>query len=121
LNEVLDGDPGNESEAMSCYQGQPSACGDGRRIRTVMFYDPAFHPGPGSSVPTKVGNFGDIWLAGFCSPDYEMLPQCQDLDNQAQRNTFVVMYLGPTTSYAANSGGEGGTPSAGVIALRLVE
>jgi hypothetical protein len=56
---------------------------------------------------------------GFCdAPPQSADPKCAALSSKDKKDTFVVMYLGPTTGIAANSPGSG---SAGVQAVRLVE
>jgi Flp pilus assembly protein TadG len=117
--------PATVGEAKACYTTGTS-CGNGKRIRTMVFYRPAPPPGPGSSNPLLAGNFGRVWLAGFCEappgvvqPDLSTEPECSTLSSQQDKQrTFVVMYLGPTSGVAA---GDGGAASSGVKALRLVE
>jgi Flp pilus assembly protein TadG len=117
LEETQAWGPSTPDEALACYQ-DPSSCSDQRRIRTMPLYDPRDPLGPGASKPATIGNFATIWLAGFCSdPPQSASPACDILSGKEKSDTFAVMYLGPTTGYAAGEG-EG---SAGVLAVRLVE
>ena len=119
LEDALAGEPSDAATAILCYQGQSESCGESGygRMRTLMFYEPADPPGPGSSVAATVGNFGRIWLAGFCT-SYTALDLCAGLSTKDQESTFVVMYLGPAVTGLAADGGEG---SSGLVAVRLVE
>lgn len=121
LEETLEPQNGPETapEALDCYT-HGVACGNGRRRRTMALYDPNVPPGPGSSTPTRVGNFAEVWLAGFCDdPGLASKPICSVLTDEKDReDTFVVMYLGPTSSYAASGDA---SASSGSRALRLVE
>jgi hypothetical protein len=118
LEETLAWDPSSSDDAEACY-ADPASCSDLRRIRTMPLYDPRVPLGPGASAPATIGNFAVIWVAGFCdaAPQSES-PQCAALPAKDKENTFAVMYLGPTTGYAA---GESGGASSGVLAVRLVE
>ncbi|HEY7462469.1 MAG TPA: Tad domain-containing protein [Gemmatimonadota bacterium] len=118
LEDVLAWGPSTPAAALACYR-TPSTCADSRRIRTMPLADPRDVIGPGGSNPAVVGNFAKIWAAGFCdSPPQSADPKCAALSSKDKKDTFVVMYLGPTTGIAANSPGSG---SAGVQAVRLVE
>jgi Flp pilus assembly protein TadG len=117
LEESLTWEPSSPDEAKDCY-GNPSSCADMRRIRTMPLYDPRAPLGPGASSPATVGNFAVVWLAGFCdAAPQSSSPQCAALEGKEKENTFAVMYLGPTTGYAAGDG----ESSSGVLAVRLVE
>ncbi len=117
LEDVLAFGPSTPDEAIACYT-DPTGCSDLTRIRTMPLYDPRFPLGPGASTPATIGNFATIWIAGFCNdPPQSSTPACSTLAGNEKKNTFAVMYLGPTSGYA--SGGGGG--SAGVLAVRLVE
>ncbi len=120
LEETQAWGPTSAANAIACYEDPTaSACGDGRRMRTMPLADPNDVIGPGGSNPAVVGNFARIWVGGFCSdPPYSSDPKCAALSTKDKKDTFVVMYLGPTTGYAAGSPGSG---SAGVLAVRLVE
>ncbi len=120
LQEPLDWGPTTAAAAIACYS-DPVSCAetDTRRIRTMALYDPRFPLGPGASTPATVGNFAKVWVAGFCNdPGPASEPQCAALPPNEQIQTFAVMYLGPTSGYAAEPGS--GT-SSGVMAVRLVE
>jgi hypothetical protein len=123
LQATLAWGPSTPAAALACYQNAAS-CPDLRRIRTMPLYDPRFIPGPGGSQAATVGNFARVWLAGFCDQAPQASsPACSALSGAGGKNSdkatsFAVMYLGPTSSYAA---GTGGPASAGVLALRLVE
>jgi hypothetical protein len=117
LEEILGSGPSTPAEAIACYENGAD-CADMTRIRTMPLYDPRYALGPGASTPATIGNFATIWVAGFCSdPPQSSSPACSTLAGKEKKNTFAVMYLGPTTGYA--SGGGGG--SSGVLAVRLVE
>ena len=102
----------------------------GKRIRTMAFYNPNFPPGPGSSAQLRAGNFGRIWLAGFCripkghkfsgvvQPDLSGHPLCSGLSTKVAEDTFVAMYLGPVPAIAADPGEPA---SSGLKAVRIVE
>jgi hypothetical protein len=120
LQEPLAWGPTTAAQAIACYS-DPASCAetDTRRIRTMPLYDPRFALGPGASTPATVGNFAKIWVAGFCNdPGPASDPHCAALPPNEQNDTFAVMYLGPTTGYAAEPGGGA---SSGVLAVRLVE
>jgi hypothetical protein len=118
LEDVLAWGPSTPAAALTCFK-DPGNCADSRRIRTMPLYDPRFTLGPGASTPATVGNFAVIWAAGFCdSAPQSSSPACSQLPAKEKKDTFVVMYLGPTSGYASGTPGSG---SAGVLAVRLVE